>query len=72
MGKDDEMTFTTYYDSNQGDNLDERKLTIGYVVFFLDNAIVVWNNRQQPIMALSTTETKYMAISKATKKTMWL
>ncbi len=40
IGKDDEMTFTTYHDSKQGENLNKRKLTIGYVVFFLDNAIV--------------------------------
>lgn len=40
MGKDDEMTFTTYYDSNQGENFDKRKLTIGYINFFWDNVIV--------------------------------
>jgi hypothetical protein len=40
MGKDDEMTFTTYYDSNSGENFDKRKLTIGYINFFWDNVIV--------------------------------
>jgi hypothetical protein len=56
---------------NWGGNLDTKKSTTGFV-FLLNNVIVIWSSRKQPTMALSTTETKYVARSQANYEAIWL
>jgi hypothetical protein len=45
--------------------------TFGYC-FFLFKVIISWGSKKQTSMALSNIDLKYMAISKATTKKIWL
>jgi hypothetical protein len=38
----------------------------------LNGGAISWSSHKQPMIALSTTEAKYMAMSQATRKAMWL
>jgi hypothetical protein len=60
-----------YVDSNFAGDLDKRRSTLGYV-FTLARGPVSWMSKLQNIVALSTTEEKYMASSHACKETIWL
>lgn len=53
-----------------GDTLN-RKSTTGYV-FFLFGSLVSWNSKKQPTVALSSTESEYMALSEITKEAIWI
>ena len=52
-------------------DLHKRRSTIGYV-FTLAKALVSWKSTLQSIVALSTMEAEYMAITKAVKEEIWL
>ena len=60
-----------YCDSDYDGDLDKRRSTTGYV-FTLAKAPVSWKSTLQLIMALSTTEAEYMAITEAVKEAIWL
>ena len=69
--KSNDASLTGYSDTNFANNeLDCRSLT-GYV-FKIGNAAVTWNTRKQPMVVLSTMEAKYMAVTAATCKAIWL
>ena len=55
---------------NEGD-LDTRRSMTRYV-FMLNDGPISWRLSLQTMMALSTTESKYIDISEATKGMMWL
>jgi hypothetical protein len=59
-----------YVDSNYAGDLDKRSLT-GYVLT-IGGCVVSWKACLQAIVALSTTEAEYMAISEACKEAIWL
>ena len=60
-----------YSDSNwASDTIDCHSIT-GYISYF-GSAPISWSSRKQPTVALSTMETEYMALAKATCKTIWL
>lgn len=60
-----------YVDSNYANDRDSRKSTTSYV-FTLCGACVSWKSQLQSIVALSTTESKYVAITEAFKEATWL
>jgi len=43
----------------------------GYV-FMVDGGTVSWSSKRQPIVALSTTEAEYIAVTHATKEAVWI
>jgi hypothetical protein len=60
-----------YCDANWGGDLEDRRSTTGFV-FMIGEGAISWSNKQQPTIALSTTETEYMANTQATKKAIWI
>ena len=57
---------TGYVDADLAGNVDIRRSTIGYV-YTLGGTAVSWGSQLQKIVALSTTEAEYVAITKASK-----
>ena len=53
-------------DADSAGNVDIRRSTIGYV-YTLGGTVVSWGSQLQKIVALSTTEAKYVAITEASK-----
>ena len=60
-----------YVDVDYVRDLDDRRYTTGYV-FTLGGGPICWKSMIQSLVALSTTESKYMAVAKAVKEAMWL
>ena len=56
-----------YVDSDYAGDLDKCQFTTGYV-FILSQAPMSWRSILQSTVALSTTEDKYIAMTKATKE----
>ncbi|KAH9752632.1 hypothetical protein KPL71_014771 [Citrus sinensis] len=60
-----------YCDSDFAGDLDKRRSTTGYV-FTLGGGPVSWRSILQSIIALSTMEAEYMAVTEAVKEALWL
>ncbi|XP_057802913.1 secreted RxLR effector protein 161-like [Salvia miltiorrhiza] len=60
-----------YVDSNYANDRDNRKSTTSYV-FTLCDACISWKSQLQNIVALSTTESEYIAATEAVKEAIWL
>jgi hypothetical protein len=60
-----------YVDSDLGGCLDTYRSTSGYV-FFMAGAPVSWSSKRQGSVALSTTESEYIGLSRATQQAVWL
>lgn len=60
-----------YCDSDWGGCSTSRKSTEGFVLLN-DCTAVSWKSKKQTIVALSTCEAEYIAISSITKEAMWL
>ena len=60
-----------YCDSDFSGDLDKRRSLTGYL-FTLFGNIVSWKACLQPVVALSTTEAEYVALTEATKEALWL
>lgn len=60
-----------YCDSDYACNIDNRKSQTGYV-FTLFGGAISWKSTLQSVVALSTTEAKYMAITAVVKESFWL
>ena len=54
-----------------GGDQDERKSTTDYV-FYLGSTAFSWTSKKQAIVALSSCEAKYVAVSSTICKTIWL
>lgn len=59
-----------YVDANLARNVDIRRSTTWYV-YTLGGTVVSWVSQLQKIVALSTTEAKYVAITEASKEMVW-
>ena len=66
-----DMKLTGYVDSDLVGDVDTRKSTTGYV-YTLGATTVSWVSRLQKIVALSTTEAEYVAVTEAGKEMVWL
>ncbi|XP_042041299.1 secreted RxLR effector protein 161-like [Salvia splendens] len=60
-----------YVDSNYVNDMDKRKSTTSYV-FTVCRSCISWKSQLQHIVALSTTESEYIAITEAMKEAVWL
>lgn len=53
-----QLIITAFADADWGSNLEDRRSTSGYVVYFGCN-LVSWRSREKPVVALSTSEAEY-------------
>lgn len=60
-----------YVDPNYANDRNNRKSTTSYV-FTLCGSCISWKSQSQPIVAISTTESEYIAITEVVKKAAWL
>lgn len=60
-----------YVDANYAADRDSRKSTISYI-FTLCGSCISWKSQLQHIVALSTTESEYVAITECFKEAIWL
>src|SRR5881275_1429348 len=60
-----------FLDADWAGNLDTRRSTTGYVVM-LNNGAVAWRSQYQAMVALSTMEVEYMALTEVTKELKWI
>lgn len=69
--KESDFVVTGYCDSDYAADLDRRRSITGYT-FTVGGNIVSWRSCLQPVVALSTTEAEYIALTEATKEAVWL
>ena len=60
-----------YVNANKGRDVDGRKNTTGYI-YILGGKIISQVSKLQKIVALSTTEAEYVAVTEANKEIIWL
>ena len=60
-----------FTDANWGNNLDNRHSICSYVFTFNGGAIS-WSSKKQLVVALSSTEAEYIAITHAAKEAVWI
>ena len=60
-----------FVDSDFAADLDKRRSITGYV-FILNGGAVSWKASLQSVVALSTTEAEYIALTEAVKEAKWL
>lgn len=60
-----------YSDSDFADDINDRKSTSGFI-FLLNGATIYWRLKKQTVVAQSTTEAEYVAISFAVREAIWL
>lgn len=65
------MDLQGYVDAKMASDSDSRKITTGYA-YTISGTTVSWVSRLQNIVALYTTEAKYVAMTEATKELVWL
>ncbi|KAJ0522114.1 putative RNA-directed DNA polymerase [Helianthus annuus] len=62
---------TGYSDSDYAGDTDDSKSTSGYI-FHLGSGAIAWQSRKQKVVALSSTEAEYIALSMAGCQAIWL
>lgn len=60
-----------YVDADNGGDVDSRKSTTGYV-YTLGGTAISWVSKLQKVVALSSCEAEYVAVTEAAKEMMWL
>ncbi len=60
-----------YSDADWAGDHDTRRSTTGHVLK-LTGAAITWLSQRQPVMALSSTEAEYIALSSAAQQAVWL
>ena len=60
-----------YVDADYARDLDDRTSATSYM-FTLSGGPICWKSLVQSLVALSTTESKYMTVAKAAKGPLWL
>jgi hypothetical protein len=69
--KSKEGSLVGYSDADWAGDIDTRRSTTGYL-FYLGQALVSWNSKLQPTVALSSTEAEYLALTAAVKEALWI
>lgn len=67
----DALNLVGYVDSDFAGDRDSRKSTTAYF-FTLGGNCISWKSQLQPLVALSTTEAEYVAVTDAFKEAIWL
>jgi hypothetical protein len=70
QGSDVDTDLTGYTDASYGGD-EAQKSTSGYV-FTVGGGAVSWKSKKQSIVAISSMEAEYIAMTEATKEAMWL
>ena len=65
------MKITGYSDSDFAGDINDRKSTSG-LIFFMGGLPITWNSMKQRVVALSTCEAEYIAISSAAYQSLWI
>ena len=60
-----------YTDSDMAGDIDSRRSTSGYLITYAGGA-VAWQSRLQKCVALSTTESEFIAATEACKEMLWM
>lgn len=68
---DMDLKLCGYSDADYAGDIETRRSTFGYVFLFGDS-IISWGSERQKSVALSTTESEYMAAAHAMKELVWL
>ena len=71
MTKEAQALIEGFVDADYGGDVDTHHSTLGFV-FSMHGGPISWSSCIQPIMALSTTMTEYIGVTKAAKKALWL
>ena len=66
-----EPTLYAYANADFAGDTEDRTSTCGYAIF-LGNSVVSWSSKKQTIVALSSTEAKYMVLLEAVWEVLWL
>jgi len=66
-----ELKIAGYSDADWVGDHDDRKSTGSYI-FKIGVGAIAWQSKKQSIVALSSTEAEYMALTQATKQAIWL
>ncbi|CAM8978317.1 unnamed protein product [Rhodiola kirilowii] len=67
----EEFCLTGYTDSDWAGDVETRKSTSGYA-FYLGDGVVSWSSKKQQVVALSTAEAEYIAVTTASCQAVWL
>src|SRR6266446_1820851 len=70
MQQDSPNSFIGYTDATYA-NTDDLKSTSGYV-FIIQGGAITWWSKKQSVIAMSSTEAEYVALSEAMHKASWL
>lgn len=65
------LTISGFADADWGGSIDDRRSTSGYCVF-LGNNVISWSSKKQSIVAKSSTEAEYRALSSVAADVVWL
>ena len=60
-----------FLDADWGSSTEHRHSISGYI-FTLDGGTISWSSKKQNVVALSSTEAEYIALTHATKEAIWL
>ncbi|WZY85955.1 hypothetical protein YC2023_032339 [Brassica napus] len=69
--KGQEFIAEGFSDADYGNDLDRRRSVTGYL-FQVGTNTISWRSGLQPIVALSSTESEYMALNEAAKEALWI
>lgn len=69
--REKEFKIQGYCDSDFAGDRDKSRSLSGYV-FTIGGNVVSWRSSLQPVVALSTTEAKYISLTEAAKEAIWL
>lgn len=61
-----------YLDSDYEGDQDDRKRTLGYVIFFMSSGVASWSSKKQPVVTFSTTEAKFIFVASSACCIVWL
>ncbi|KAL5548154.1 hypothetical protein UlMin_003385 [Ulmus minor] len=69
--KNKDLWLEGFIDSDYAGHKDNRRSTTAYM-FCINDCCISWKSQLQPIVALSTTETEYIAATEAINEAIWL